>query len=101
MAEEKVKTYALGIGTWECYDAIMKKKRGDMIRALVAVPGFIGGHTTDRVQVLLYQTPGARRKAYQRAKQLGFKTAMIIANTDYTPLGDVPLPEVQRNEAVD
>lgn len=94
----ELKTYALGIGTWECYDAIVNKKRGDAIRALCNVQGFVGVHQTDRVQVLLYLTPAARRKAFQRAQRLGFRSAMIITNTGYVPVGDAPLPEVEHGE---
>ena len=101
MAKAVMKTYALGIGMYECYDAIINKKRSGAIKALFNIQGFMGVHSTDRVQVLLYQTPAARRKAYQMAKRLGFQTAMIITNTDYVPSGDMPLPEVQRNDADD
>ena len=89
----EIKTYALGIGTWECYDAIVNKKRGDALKALCNVQGFLGVHPTDRVQVLLYLTPAARRKAYQLAQRMGFRSAMIIKNTAY-----VPDPEVDDGE---
>lgn len=100
MSKAAMKTYAMGLGTYECYDALIKNGRG-AIKALVNIQGFVGVHSADRTQVLLYQTPAARRKAYQMAKRLGFQTAMIITNTDYVPSGDVPLPEVQRNDADD
>lgn len=94
----EMKTYALGIGTWECYDAIINKKKGDALKALCSVQGFVGVHPTDRVQVLLYLTPAARRKAYQRAQRLGFRSAMIITNTAYVPINNVPGPEVDHGE---
>lgn len=35
----EMKTYALGIGTWECYDAIFNKEKKDALKALCSVQG--------------------------------------------------------------
>lgn len=84
----EMKTYALGLSSLECYAALGNKKKKKALTDLMRMPGFVGVHPTDRVQVLLYLTPGARKAAYQAAKKAGFVSAMLILNTAYVPINN-------------
>ena len=101
MATAAMKTYAMGITTEECYSAILSAKKSNVLKEISAVKGFVGVHPRTRMQIFLYLTPEAQKQAYKIARQKGFQTAMLIKNTAFIPLGDVPLPEVQRNDADD
>lgn len=101
MAKATLRTYAVGITTDECYAAVFSVRKGAVLKAIAAVKGFVGVHPAPRVQCFLFLTPEAQKQAYKIARQKGFQTAMLIKNTAFIPLGDVPLPEVQRNDADD
>lgn len=100
MAKATLKTYAVGITTDECYAAVFSVRKGAVLKAIAAVKGFVGVHPGPRVQCFLFLTPEAQKQAYKIAKR-NFKTAMLIKNTAFVPLGDVAVPEVQRNDADD
>lgn len=91
----ELKTYALGVSTKTCYEIIMCG--GKKLRDICSVQGFVGVHPKERIQIFLYLTPAARRKAYRILKEAGIHSH-IIAAPAFVPLSDVPLPEVDRDD---
>jgi len=78
----EVRMYAITISSEECYlDLLTGGKR--LERLEVVVREAEGVYQEPAYQMLLYLTPEDRLKAYEKIKEMGFKTAAIVAQKVY------------------
>ena len=84
----EMKTYALGVRTVDCFMQI-SRNGGDLIRDISRIQGFVGVHPMGNIQIFLYLTPAARRKAYHMLRRKGIMGYVITAPA-FVPLSDVP-----------
>ena len=75
----EVRMYAITISTEECYlDLLTGGKKLEVL-----VKDAEGVYQEPAYQMLLYLTPEDRLKAHEKIKEMGFKTAAIVAQKVY------------------